>query len=87
MRSVSEIVDALGGLTAVAAALDLPLTTVSSWKSRDSVPVSYWSPLLAAARKRGVAITVDCFAQIAAARPSSRAARAKPLRRRSRRAA
>jgi hypothetical protein len=67
MRSVSEILETLGGSTAVAAALDLPFTTVASWKARSSIPVPYWKPLAEAARQRGVrGLTVDVLAELAA---------------------
>lgn len=54
MKSVSDIIDALGGSSAVAGALKLPATTTASWKSRNSIPVEHWPKLTAAALERGV---------------------------------
>ncbi|WP_289144973.1 helix-turn-helix transcriptional regulator [uncultured Sphingobium sp.] len=38
METASDIIDALGGTSAVARELDLPPSTVSSWKSGDRIP-------------------------------------------------
>ena len=41
-----------GGVTAAARRLELPLTTVSAWKLRDSIPASKWPLLIAASEGR-----------------------------------
>jgi hypothetical protein len=51
---VSDFIEALGGSTSVAQLLQLPMTTVASWKSRNSLPIIRWSVLLNAARERGL---------------------------------
>lgn len=38
MQTVEQFIDSLGGTVAVANALDLAPTTVSSWKSSGSIP-------------------------------------------------
>lgn len=38
MQTVEQFIDELGGTVAVATALDLAPTTVSSWKSSGSIP-------------------------------------------------
>lgn len=38
METASDIIDALGGTSAVARELGLPPSTVSSWKSSDNIP-------------------------------------------------
>lgn len=38
MQTVEQFIDALGGTIAVASALDLAPTTVSSWKASGSIP-------------------------------------------------
>jgi hypothetical protein len=38
MQTVEQFIDALGGTVAVATALDLAPTTVSSWKTSGSIP-------------------------------------------------
>lgn len=45
MRSVAEIIEALGGTGAVARTLGLPESTVSSWKGRHSIPGEHWAAL------------------------------------------
>jgi hypothetical protein len=55
MESVSELIEPLGGTSAVAAALALPVTTVSSWKVRDQLPSRYWAPIINLARERRIA--------------------------------
>lgn len=70
MRSVTEIIDALGGTTAVAAARGLPATTVASWKTRGSIPCVYWPPLVDDARERRVTgVTLQRLVDIHAAKP------------------
>lgn len=54
MRSASEVIDALGGSTAVASLLGLPATTVASWKSRNSIPVPHWPALISAGKDQKV---------------------------------
>lgn len=38
MQTVDQFIDALGGTVAVATALDLTPSTVSSWKASGSIP-------------------------------------------------
>jgi hypothetical protein len=49
MQNVGEIIDALGGSTAVARIIGKGPSTVSEMKRRGSVPVEYWPSLVAAA--------------------------------------
>lgn len=46
MNSVSELIDLLGGPTPVAAALNMPITTVRNWKGRESIPARYHAAFL-----------------------------------------
>jgi hypothetical protein len=78
MKTFAEILDALavklGGMTAVAAALSLPFTTVASWKARDSVPSSYWPPLIDLAQKAKVrGLSFKRLSELAAAQSGRRA--------------
>lgn len=51
MRTVSDIIDKLGGATVVADLLGLKAaTTAASWKQRNSIPVEHWSKLVEASR-------------------------------------
>jgi len=70
MKSAAHIIDGLGGSTAVGDLLELPATTVASWKSRNSIPARHWSAILRAARARGVrGITLKSLTQLAVAAP------------------
>lgn len=54
MKTVPEVMDALGTLTNTAENLGLPITTVASWKARHSIPVEHWRALVGYAQKSGV---------------------------------
>jgi hypothetical protein len=76
MDWVCEIIDSRGGTTAVAAALDLPVTSVSSWKSRSVIPPRYWPPLILLPTPRGrPKLTLERLAQLASAADAERATR------------
>ena len=62
---MEHIVDLWPSLTELARDLDKPVTTVSSWKLRGSIPAKFDLDLIAAAERRGVTLTLE---QIAAAR-------------------
>lgn len=72
MDWVKEIIDSRGGTTAVAAALDLPETTVSSWISRGIIRPGYWPFLVALPVKRGRAISLERLARLACAADAER---------------
>lgn len=61
MDTVSDILDALGGVTAVANETGIPLTTVHSWKRADFVP--HWRrPILVdLAERLGKPVTSASF--------------------------
>jgi hypothetical protein len=42
MRTVSQIIDDLGGARFVATSLGLPIGTVAAWKHRESIPADKW---------------------------------------------
>ena len=44
--TVTDIIDELGGPTAISAVLGLPPTTVANWKARGSIPARYHAELL-----------------------------------------
>ena len=70
MQSFSDIIDRLGGSTALARALDRPAGTVRQWRNRNSVPAWQWSRLVSVARARGLtSVTPEALAEIAASRP------------------
>lgn len=61
MDSVPDILEALGGVTAVANETGIPLTTVHSWKRTGSVPRWRVPTLVSLAARLGVEITEDSF--------------------------
>lgn len=64
MRSIQDFIDALGGPSTVAGALNLSATTVASWKARKSIPVGYWASLCELAHDRGKDISYEGIAKI-----------------------
>lgn len=73
MRTVDDIVDALGGTFKVAAALKLNPSVVSSWRKRASIPADRWLDLVDVARSIGASgITVEVLALLHARRGAAR---------------
>jgi len=55
MQSVPEIIEKLGGATALADHLGIKATTtVASWKDRKSIPIEHWPKLLEVASSQGL---------------------------------
>jgi hypothetical protein len=71
MKSAAQVIDALGGSTAVAHFLSslreaVPATTVASWKARNSIPSDYWIGITRMAEANQVSgITLDLLARLA----------------------
>jgi len=68
MITASQIIDALGGTSEVTRRLAAKRpTTVSSWKTRGSIPPQWWPRLIAIARERQVdVVTLETLASLAA---------------------
>jgi len=65
MDTFSDIIKALGGYAVVAEALSLPPKSVSSMRTRDSVPPEHWPALAKHADSRGRPdITVEFLANL-----------------------
>jgi hypothetical protein len=65
MDSPSHALELLGGAASVAARLDRKLTTVTSWGSRQSIPVEVWPELVKLADERGIeGITYEALTQV-----------------------
>ena len=45
--TAAEIIDQIGGAMAVSRALNLPSTTVSNWRARNSIPAKWHRAVLA----------------------------------------
>ena len=54
LKSVEDIVDALGGTTAAAHFLDLDISTVSCWKGRGHIPPHYYLAVAEELERRGL---------------------------------
>ena len=63
MQSVVDIIERLGGTSAVAAALSLTPSTVSSWKTSGRIPRWREPALIAAAKLKGMPLTSSEIAQ------------------------
>jgi hypothetical protein len=75
MRSIPDMLDALGGSAVVAAKRKLPYTTVASWKARGAIPAREWPGLVELAREMRVAgFTLQKLADLHAATRKARAA-------------
>jgi hypothetical protein len=74
MKTVTDVLDAFGGVTQASITLRLPLGTVSSWQTRGYVPPDHWDTVLRAAKRRKVDLTDKDLERIAKA-----AARHDPL--------
>ena len=69
MQTVAEIFSLWPSDADFARDIGISYPTASSWKQRGSIPVSYWRPIIRAARKRGHAeITADLLVDIHADR-------------------
>lgn len=70
MQTFASIIDAFGGYAKFARAIGVDkLGTVSAWKTRDSIPSSYWRRVVAAAEKEGVAgVSLEALSAIAESR-------------------
>src|SRR5262245_49729885 len=68
--SVGEIIDKLGGDTALSRALGIPRSTVACWRLRLSIPGNYWMEIHRFAQERKITgVTVERLAQLNAIVP------------------
>lgn len=54
--SVPELIEALGGASALARLGDWPVPTVNAWKVRGTIPDANWAKLIDVAQAKGLAI-------------------------------
>lgn len=65
METAAHIVDALGGVTQVSEHLELPTSTVGTWRTRNSIPARHWMALIQFARdKRVTGITYESLTRM-----------------------
>lgn len=72
-QTFADIID-LFGYAKLADALGRPEGTVSSWKTRNSIPPEVWSAVVAEAKRRGIkGVSLDLLARMRAERPTAEA--------------
>lgn len=76
MMTVDQIVDGCNGTSAVASALDLTPSTVSSWREVNFIPRWWHAPVLKVAKRAKFAMTEDDFPPKSARKPRSPAPQA-----------
>lgn len=66
--TAGQIIEKLGGPTALSTSLGAPLGTVSAWSTRNSIPPEYWPALVSLAGTLGkTEVTFEALAHEAAA--------------------
>ena len=69
MDTVSDIIQKFNGASVLARQLDLPATTVASWKHRSSIPVEHWTSLVELAERSEIlGLTYEKLVQIHSSR-------------------
>ena len=69
IETFGDIIEAFGGPTKYAKAVEIETFHAQTMKTRDSIPASYWAKTVAAAEEGDIAgITLDVLARIAEAK-------------------
>ncbi|WPZ13224.1 hypothetical protein T8J41_13770 [Nitratireductor rhodophyticola] len=62
MKSPAEkIIKAFGGMTKLARAHGCAVSTVQGWKERGRIPQDHWLPIIDAAKRDGLDLSLDDF--------------------------
>jgi hypothetical protein len=61
MQTIPDIIDGLGGPSALARDLGHPIATVTAWKHRERIPDRYWSDLIAVAKSQRIKLTLEAI--------------------------
>lgn len=73
MQNLNDVIDAFGGYAKLAEAIGCPAGTASAWKTRGSIPVRYWSQIVARAAALGIeGVSFEALAKIASQSASAR---------------
>ena len=56
-----DIIGKFGGLTALARARGISVSTVQGWKERGKVPQEHWLPIIAAGKAEGIELSLEDF--------------------------
>jgi len=70
-RTISEIIDELGGTAAVARMTSTTAQAVSNWRTRNNIPARYWKTI---ADRAGGRVSLEALATVVAMRQQSDAA-------------
>ena len=54
MKTVPDLIQALGGSTRLAGKLNIPIATVGAWKARESIPSRYFPSIVRVAAQQKV---------------------------------
>lgn len=66
MNTFAEVIDSLGGYARLAAVIGVSAGTVSSMRSRNSIPAAYWRRIVNEAARQGIdGISFETLALIA----------------------
>ena len=57
-----SIIEALGGPASVAAQVNARSNTVSTWKRRNRIPSEWWAPVVSAAQRSGLKVSLETLA-------------------------
>ena len=76
MKTAAEIINALDGSTTVSALLNVPMTTIASWKARNSIPAQHWTAIIRLMQARGKKVTLEQLAKLREAKAAEWEARA-----------
>ena len=74
MQNFTDIIQAFGGPTKMAQAIEIPPGHAQTMKNRNSIPAAYWPAIVRAARERRIrGVTHEALAGIAKTRQTKRA--------------
>jgi hypothetical protein len=74
IENVTDVFDAMDGVTSVARILSVGVSTASEMKRRGRIPAEYWRDIVRAARELGhLEITADLLAELHARKPAGEA--------------
>jgi len=61
MTPAEKVIGAFGGLTPMARALGLAVSTVQGWKERGEIPQRHWLPIMNVAKEAKIALKLEDF--------------------------
>lgn len=64
MDSIVELIDAFPSAGQLSRDIEVAYEKVKKWRQRDSIPPAYWLPVVQAAHRRGITVSLDDLARI-----------------------